>query len=100
MYERHYDLTERATVELLPDRGSVSLPVQGSTTSDAILSAIDDRGDAVCKIRLWQSNWGRWFDEVEVLVDRPGPISADVVLIVAIASINIRTYFHRPTPSG
>jgi len=100
MYGRHYDLTERATIELIPDRGSLSLPVQGSMADDAIMSVVDDRGVALLKMRLRQSNWGRWFQEVEVLLESPGPITTDLILVIAIASINIKTYFRRPVPTG
>ena len=63
--------------------------------ADAIMAAVDESGEVLFKMRMWQSNWGRWLGEVEVLVERPGPIGPDVVLVVAIAAINIRTYFHR-----
>ncbi len=68
MYGQHFDLAEEASVELLPDRGSLSFPVSGSMLADAIMAAVDESGEVLFKMRMWQSNWGRWFSEVEVLV--------------------------------
>ena len=95
---RHWNWMERATIELLPDRGSLRLPIRGTRPSDAVMSVVDESGNVLCKIRFAAVNWWRWFTEVEVLLSNPGAISADIAIVIAVAPINLKTYFG--TPSG
>ncbi len=45
---------------------------------------------------IWDIRW-RWFSGIEVLIENPGAIGADTAIVIAIASVNLRTYFGTPT---
>ncbi len=100
MVGRHWDWAERATVELMMDQGTLRFPVRGTNQGNAIMSCVNDSGAVLLEMRFAAVNWWRWFQEVEILITSRGPVGADVAIVTAIASVNMKTYFRRPTTSA
>ena len=100
MVSRHWDLVERALVELEPDRGTLRLPVHGSRPDDTVPSAVDEGGAVRFRLRLASLPTWHWFDLVEVAIPMQGPVDPDVVIGAALAAGNMLSYFRRSSNTG
>ncbi len=99
MVSRHWDLAERALVELEPDRGTLRFPVHGSRPEDTVLSAVDGRGTVHFRLRFASLPTWRWFELVELAVPTRGPVDPDVVIGATLVAGNMISYFRRSSPS-
>jgi hypothetical protein len=89
-----------------PDGRGYSLPVQGVSKGNAVMTALDETGSEVVKfrsVRVPRPRFGRWFprekDEVVVLGDEK-VLTRELICLIAVARIPLHTYVTVPSGGG
>jgi hypothetical protein len=78
----------------LPDGRRFRFPVRGTETRNAVMTAVDDKGDRVARFRSARGSG------LEAVVAPHVPITTEVLLVVAASSQAVLTYFHVPQGGG
>lgn len=77
---------------------SLRFPVQGTSKRNAVMTATDDSGEPVFRLRQVR-NTGREQERkkvVEVVVEPGRQITPDLLLVMATGYYNLATFFDRP----
>ena len=78
----------------LPDGRRLRLPVRGTFPGNAVMTAVDDRGDRVARFRSARGSG------IEVVVAPHVPITTELLLVVAATSPAVLMYFREPSGGG